>query len=72
MTTIVEKLVAEIIVSLCVGIVLGLISPLLSTPDDGIQQNGRLMCRRCGSDASSEVEPDQVRLRDEHHESAFR
>lgn len=49
MTALVEKLVAEIIVSLCVGVVLGLISPILSTPDEVIQQNRRLVCRRCGS-----------------------
>jgi len=66
MTTFVEKLVAEIAVSLCVGAVLGLISPLLSTPDETVRQNRRLACGRCGSDPSIEVEPDQVRPGDEH------
>jgi hypothetical protein len=65
MTTFVEKLVAEIVVSLCVGVVLALISPLLSTSDEAVQQNGRLVCRRCGSNASTEVEPDQARRGDE-------
>ena len=66
MTTFVEKLVVEIIVSLCVGAVLGLIAPLLPTGDEAIRQNRRLLCRRCGSNASTEGEPDQVRPGDEH------
>ncbi len=66
MTTFVEKLVAEIVVSLCVGAVLGLISPLLSTPDAAVRQNRRLACRHSGSTASIEVEPDRVRPGDEH------
>ncbi len=65
MTTFVEKLVAEIVVSLCIGAVLGLISPLLSTPDEAVRQNRRLACRRSGSNASIEVAPDQVRPGDE-------
>ncbi len=64
MTTFVEKLVAEIVVSLCIGAVLGLISPLFSTPDEAVRQN-RLACRRSGSNASIEVAPDQVRPGDE-------
>ena len=65
MTAFVEKLVAELVVSLCVGAVLGLISGLSSMPDEAVRQNRRLACRRCGSDPSIEVEPDQV-LGDEH------
>jgi hypothetical protein len=65
MTTFVEKLVVEIIVSLCVGAVLGLIAPLLSMPDEAVRQNQRLVCRRCESNASIEVEPDQVGPGDE-------
>ena len=71
MTTIVEKLVAEVIVSLCVGVVVGLISPLLPTPDEAVRQNRRLACHRCGSNPPIDVEPRQVRLRDERRESAF-
>jgi hypothetical protein len=72
MPAFVEKLVAEFVVSLCVGVVLALISPLLSTSDEAVQQSGRSVCRRCGSNAPMEVESDQVRLGDEHHSSAFR
>ena len=65
MTTIIEKVVAEIIVSLCVGAVLGLISGASWKPEDAVSR--RVVCRRCQSDAMVEGEPDQVRRRDEHH-----
>jgi hypothetical protein len=67
MTTFIEKLVAEIVINLCVGAVLGVISAVSWTPDDAVGQNRRLVCRRCASDASIEAEPDQVRPCDEHH-----
>jgi hypothetical protein len=65
MTTFVEKLVAEIVVSLCVGTVLGLISGLLPASDENVRQNRRLVCGSCGSDAMTEAEPDQVPPGDE-------
>ena len=64
MTTFIEKLVAEIIVSLCVGAVLGVISATSWTQ----QGAGRrpVVCRGCQADAASEGEPDHVRSSDEH------
>ncbi len=72
MTAFVEKLVAEIVVNLCVGVVLALIFPLLSTPDEVVRQNRRLMRHRCGSNASMEVASDRVRPGDQRQESALR
>jgi hypothetical protein len=57
MTSFVEKLIAEIVVSLCVGAVLGLIG----TPGDAVSRDRRAVCRRGGSTAMIEGEPDQVR-----------
>jgi hypothetical protein len=59
MTTFIEKLVAEIIVSLCVGAVLGFISGASSRPEDAVGR--RVVCRRCQSDAMIEGEPEHVR-----------
>ena len=64
MTTFIEKLVAEVIVSLCVGAVLGLISGASWTPEDPVRR--RVLCRRCQSDAMIEGESDHVRPCDEH------
>jgi hypothetical protein len=66
MTTFVEKIAVEIVVSLCVGAVLGLISGLVSMPDGALRQNQRPARRRCGSDAMTESAPDQLRSGDEH------
>jgi hypothetical protein len=60
MTAFVEKIAVEIVVTLCVGAVVGFISVLLSTPDEAARQNRRLACRHCGSDAMLEAKPDQV------------
>jgi hypothetical protein len=64
MTTFIEKLVAEIIVSLCVGAVLGLISGASSRPEDAVGR--RVVCRRCRCDAMIAGEPDHMRPCDEH------
>jgi hypothetical protein len=64
MATFVEKLVVEIIVSLCVGAVLGLVSGVAWMPDDAVGRNRRVACRRCDSHAI-EGEPDQVCPRNE-------
>jgi hypothetical protein len=64
MTTFIEKLVAEIIISVCVGAVLGLISGASWRPEDAVGR--RVVCRRCQSDAMIEGEPDQVRPCNEH------
>jgi hypothetical protein len=66
MTTFIEKLVAEIIVSLCVGAVLGVVSGAWWTPEDAVGGNRRVVCRRCRSDAMIEGEGKQVRPCDEH------
>jgi hypothetical protein len=66
MTTFVEKIAVEIVVSLCVGAVLGLISGLMSMPDEAVRQNRQLVCRRCGSDATIDAQPDHGQLGDEH------
>jgi hypothetical protein len=65
MTTFVEKIAVEIVVSLCVGAVLGLISGLMSMPDEAVRQNRQLVCRRCDSDATIETQPDHGKLGDE-------
>jgi hypothetical protein len=65
MTTFVEKIAVEIVVSLCIGAVLGLISGLMSMPDEAVRQNRQLVCRRCGSDATIETQPDHGKLGDE-------
>jgi hypothetical protein len=65
MTSFIEKLVAEIVVNLCVGAVLGLISGISWTPDEA-RQNRRAVGRGCGSDATMDGEPDQVRTCGEH------
>jgi hypothetical protein len=64
MTTFIEKLVAEIIVNLCVGAVLGFISGASWRPEDAAGR--RVVCRRCQSDAMIEGEPDQRRACDGH------
>jgi hypothetical protein len=66
MTTFVEKIAVEIVVSLCVGAALALISGLMSMPDEARRQSQRAVCRHCGSDAMIEPTPDQVRPGDEH------
>jgi hypothetical protein len=66
MTSFVEKLVAEIVVSLCVGAVLTLISGVSWTPDDAVRPNRRAVGRGCGSNAMIDDEPDQVRACGEH------
>jgi hypothetical protein len=66
MTSFVEKLVVEIIVSVCAGAVLGLISGLSWTPEDAVRQNRRAAGRGCGSDARIDGEPGQVRTCGEH------
>jgi hypothetical protein len=66
MTSFVEKIVAEIVVSLCVGAALGLISGLYSVPEQALRQNRRRVCHCGGSDALIEGKPDQVPLGDEH------
>jgi len=66
MTALVEKIAAEIVITLCVGAVLGVISALLSTPDKAAGQNQRLVCRRCGSDATVEAKRDPIRPDSEH------
>jgi hypothetical protein len=66
MTTFIEKIAVEIVVSLCVGAVLGLISGLMSMPDGALRQNQRPVCRRCGSEAMTESAPDQLLSGDEH------
>jgi hypothetical protein len=63
MTTFIEKLVAEIIVTVCVGAVLGLISGASWRPEDA--GGRRVVCRRCQSNAVIEGEPD-VRPCGEH------
>ena len=64
MTSFVEKLVVEIVVSLCVGAVLSLISGVSWTPDDAVRRHRRAVGR--GSNAMIEGEPDQVRTCGEH------
>jgi hypothetical protein len=66
MTSFVEKLIVEIVVNLCVGAVLGLISGISWTPDDAVRQNRRAVGRGCGSNATIDGEPDQVRPCGEH------
>ena len=66
MTSFVEKLVVEIVVSLCVGAVLSLISGVSWTPDDAVRRHRRAVGRGWDSDAMIEVEPDQVRTCGEH------
>jgi hypothetical protein len=61
MTALVEKIAVEIVVSLCVGAVLGVVSALSSTPDEAAGQKQRLVCRRCGSDTTVEAEPGRLR-----------
>jgi hypothetical protein len=66
MTSFVEKLVAEIVVSVCVGAVLGLISAVSWTPDDAVRRNRPAAGRRGESAAMVEGGPDQVRTCGEH------
>jgi hypothetical protein len=66
MTSFVEKLVVEIVVSLCVGAVLSLISGVSWTPDDAVRRNRRAVGRCCDCNARIEGEPDQVRTCGEH------
>jgi hypothetical protein len=66
MTSFVEKLVAEIVVSLCVSAVLGLISAISWTPEEAVGRNRPAACRRGESAAMVEGEPDQVRTCGEH------
>jgi hypothetical protein len=66
MTSFVEKLVAEIIVNLCVGAVLALISGVSWTPEDAVRQNRRAVGRGRGCNAMIDGEPDQVRACGEH------
>jgi hypothetical protein len=68
MTAFFEKIAVEIVVTLCVGAVLGFISGLSSTPDEAVRQNRRLVCRRCGSGAVIEPKPDQVQPGHEHQQ----
>jgi hypothetical protein len=66
MTSFVEKLVVEIVVSLCVGAVLSLISGVSWTPDDAVPRNRRAVGRCGDSNAMIESEPDRVRTCGEH------
>jgi hypothetical protein len=65
MTTFIEKLVAEIIVSLCVGAVVGVMSGASWTPEDAVRAKRRVVCR-CRSDAMIDGEGEQARPCDEH------
>jgi len=64
MPSFIEKLVAEIIVSLCVGAVLGLISGTSWTQQGGGRRPA--VCDGCRSGARGEGEPDHVGSGDEH------
>jgi hypothetical protein len=66
MTTFIEKIAVEIVISLCVGAVLGVISGLLPSPDEAVRHNRRVVCHRRGSDELIEAGPDQVGAGDEH------
>jgi hypothetical protein len=66
MTSFVEKLVVEIVVNLCVGAVLSLISGVPWTPADAVRRNRRTVGRCCDSEVMIEGEPDQVRTCGEH------
>lgn len=68
MTAFVEKIAVEIVVTLCVGAVVGFISVLLSTPDEAARQNRRLVCRRCGFDAITAAKPEHVQAGNEHQQ----
>ncbi len=69
MTAFVEKIAAEIIITLCVGAVLGVISGLLPEADEAAaRQNRRMVCRRCGSDAITEAKPKQAQAASERQQ----
>jgi hypothetical protein len=65
MTSFVEKLVAEILVNLCVGAVLGLISGISWTPD-AAHRNRRAVGRGGEANAMIDGEPDHVPTCGEH------
>jgi hypothetical protein len=66
MPSFVEKLIAEIVVNLCVGAIISLMSGASWTPDDAIRRNRRAGYRPGESNDVSEGEPDRARTCGEH------
>jgi hypothetical protein len=58
MTTFLERIAVEVVVALCVGAVLGLMSGQRSMAGEVVRQNRRQACPHCGA-AATESSPNQ-------------
>jgi hypothetical protein len=59
MTIFLERIAVEVVVALCVGAVLGLISGQRSVAGEAVGQNRRPACPHCRAGAMAEASPDQ-------------
>ena len=54
-----ERIAVEVVVTLCVGAVVGLMSGRWSIVDEAVGRNRRQACQRCSAAATTEASPNQ-------------
>ena len=59
MITLLERVAVEVVVTLCVGAVVGLMSGRWSTADEAPRQSRRQACAHCDAAATTEALPNE-------------
>ena len=59
MTTFLERIAVEVVVAVCVGVVLGLMSGQRPMAGEAVRQNRRQACPDCRAVAMTEASPSQ-------------